>query len=102
MAKRRAKVVGDGIGKRLQFVVARFELPGPPGELLIEVANFVFSALALFHLSLKVVASVAKIALDAASNTYEPGSDHRPGREKKKVRQILSRNFEGVKGLGEE
>jgi hypothetical protein len=32
----------------------------------------VFPALALFHLDLKVVASFAEIALDAASNSYEP------------------------------
>src|SRR3954466_1161369 len=86
MAKRRAKVVGDGIGKRFQFVVARFEIPGPLGELIVEFANFVFSALALFHLDLKVIASNAKIALDAAPNSYEPGNYRRQGGEHKKVR----------------
>ena len=80
------KVVRDGIGKRFQFLVARFELAGPLGEFLIEFANFVLSALALFHLDLKMVASLTKIALDAASNSYEPGNDRRPGREKQKVR----------------
>src|ERR1700757_3576931 len=85
MAKRRAQVVGNGVGKRFQFVVAGFEVSGPLGELIVEFANFVFSALALFHFDLKVVASGAKIALDAASNSYEPGNDRRQGRENKKV-----------------
>src|SRR2546423_4441703 len=86
MAKRRAKVVGDRIGKRFQFVVAGFEVPGPLGELIVEFANFVFSALALFHLDLKMVASGTKFALDTAPNSYEPGNYRRQGRENKKVR----------------
>jgi hypothetical protein len=40
MAKRRAKIVGDGIGKSFQFIVARFEVPSPPGEFFVEFENF--------------------------------------------------------------
>ena len=78
VAKRRPQVVGDGIGERFQFFVGRFEFRGPFAELLVEFANFVLSALALFHLDPKVVVGLTKAVLDSASNGAERGDDYRP------------------------
>ena len=86
VAKWRPQVVGDGIGKRFQFLVGRFEFRSPFAEFLIELANFVLSAPALFHLDLKVVAGLTKAVLDSASNRAERGDNCRPCDENEKVR----------------
>ncbi len=86
MAKWRAKVVGDGIGKRFQFLVARFEFRSLLGEFLIKFANFVLSMLALFQFDLKVVAGLTKTVLDSPSNGTERGNNQPPCQENEKVR----------------
>jgi hypothetical protein len=102
VAKWRPQVVGDGIGKRFQFLVGRFEFHSPCAEFLIEFANFVLSVPALFHLELKVVAGLTKAVLDSASNSAERGDNCRPCDENEIVRQICTGNVEGVKGLRKE
>jgi hypothetical protein len=79
VAKWRPQVVGDGIGKRFQFLVGRFEFRSPLAEFLIEFANFVLSVPALFHLDLKVVAGLTKVVLDSASNSFESSDVERFG-----------------------
>ena len=102
MAKRRAEVVGDGIGKRFQFLVARFELRSALGELQIELANLVLALPALRHFDLKVVAGVTKVILDAAPDSAERGDDGRPSDEDEKVWQIPGGNVERVVRLEKE
>ena len=89
MAKWRPQVVGDGIGKRFQFLVGRFEFSSPFAEFLIEFANFVLSVPALFHFDLKVVAGLTKAILDSASNSTERGDNCRPGDENEKSKVDL-------------
>src|ERR1700756_4666410 len=84
VAKWRAQVVGDGIGKRFQFLVAGFELRSPLGKFPVQFADFVLSLSALFHFNLKVVAGMTKIALDSAANRSERGNNQRPCYEKQK------------------
>jgi hypothetical protein len=86
VAKWRPQVVGDGIGKRFQFVVGRFELRSPFAEFLIEFANFVLSVPALFYLDLKVVAGLTKTVLDSASDSAERGDNSRPCDENENLR----------------
>jgi len=86
MAKWRAKVVGDGIGKRFQVLVACFEFRSLVGEFLIEFANFVLSLLALLEFDPKVVAGLAKTILDPASNRAERADNYSPSYENEKVR----------------
>jgi hypothetical protein len=75
MAKRRAQVVGDRIGKRFQFLVARFEFRSLPDEFLIKFANFVLSVLALLQFDLKVVAGLTKTVLNSPSTSAERGNN---------------------------
>jgi len=96
VAKWRPEVVGDGVGKRFQFIVRRLKFRSPPGEFLIQFAHFVLSAFALFHLDLKVVAGLTKTGLDSASNNTERGDNSRPCDEKEKVSDIFTGYVHGV------
>src|SRR5690349_15066997 len=69
------EVAHAGRGRRnkqkILFLVARFEFRSLPSELLIKFANFVLSVFALFQFDLKLIASMAEILLDSASNSDE-------------------------------
>ena len=75
VAKWRTQVVRHRIGKRFQFLVARFEFRRLLGEFLIELADFLLSALALFQFDLKPIARLTKTVLDTASSSAEPSDD---------------------------
>src|ERR1700745_4111721 len=102
MAKRRAQIMRDGIGKRFQFLVAGVECGGPPHEFAIKFTDLLVSQLALFHLKLKVIACRAKIRLDSAPNIDERSNDDRPRDKKSKARQVSAGYFEAVEGLRKE
>src|SRR6516164_2451404 len=75
MAKWRAQVVGDGIGKRFLFLVASFAIRSLSGEFPIELADFVFSVRALFQFDLKPVARLTETVLDTVPSSAKPGND---------------------------
>src|SRR5215469_15277256 len=96
MAQRPPQVMRNGIGKRLEFSVGRYQLPGAQRELLVEVANFGVALLTLFELNLKAIACVAEVVLDATSNGAEGGNDDRREHKKQKVREVSRGNVEAV------
>ena len=54
------------------------------------------------HLDLEVVASLTKLSLDAASNGAEPGDQRCERRKNDEVREIRTRDVNGVKRFYEE
>jgi len=88
VAKRRPQIVGNGIGKRLQLLVGRVEFRSSFAEFLIEFANLVLSAPALFHLDLEGLAGLTKIGLGPPSDSKERGDNCSPYGEIKKMKQI--------------
>ena len=53
----------------------------------------------VFEFQDRLVAGVAKIALDTLAKSYKKNNDNRPCHENEKVGQISARNLQGVKGL---
>src|SRR5262249_39004315 len=101
MTQRCTQVVRHRIGKRLEFSVGRYQLPGAQRELLVELTNFGVALLTLFELSLGGVACVAEISLDATSNKVKEGNDDRREHKYQKVRDLSRGNLEAVERFRE-
>ena len=96
MTQRCAQIVRHRIGKRLELFVGCYQLRSARGQLLIELADFGVALLTLFELDLKLIACMAKIFLDPASNSTEGGNYDCREHKQQKVREVSRGNVEAV------
>src|ERR1700746_2326464 len=88
------QVVRYRIGKRLEFLIGRYQLRSARLELLIQLSNFALALLTLFEFNFKSITCMAKIVLDPTANSTERGNDDRREHKNQKVGEIAGGNVE--------